>query len=62
MEIKDDYLVALFLVPVLDASADTIWMRKISILATLQSVLTVDDTPQGRPPLDIDTIVQRFRS
>jgi magnesium transporter len=62
MEIKDDYLVALFLVPVLDASADTIWMRKISILTTHHSVLTVDDTPQGRPPFDLDTVVKRFRS
>ncbi|MDH6247193.1 magnesium transporter CorA family protein [Mycobacterium sp. OTB74] len=62
MEIKDDYLVALFLVPVLDAHADTVWMRKISILTTHHSVLTVDDTPEGRPPLDLDTVVTRFRS
>jgi magnesium transporter len=62
MEIKDDYLVALFLVPVFDAPADTTWMRKISILATQQSVLTVDDTPEGRPLLDLQAILQRFRS
>ena len=62
MEIKDDYLVGLFLVPVLDAEADTIWMRKISILATRQSVLTVDDTPEGRPPFDPDTVAKRYQS
>lgn len=62
MVVKDDYLVGLFLVPVLDAPADTIWMRKISVLATHDSVLTVDDTPEGRPPLNPDRVAARFHS
>jgi magnesium transporter len=46
----------------LDAEADTIWMRKISLVATHQGVLTVDDAPAGRPPLTFDTVTKRLRS
>jgi hypothetical protein len=62
MEIKDKYLVGMFLVPVLDEAANTIWMRKVAVLATHESVLTVDDTPEERPALEIDTIAARFMS
>jgi hypothetical protein len=62
MEVEDDYLVGLLLVPVLDAATDAIWMRKISVLATHQAVLTVDDTPEGRPPLSFDSVTKRLRS
>jgi magnesium transporter len=62
MEVEDDYLVGLLLVPVLDAKADTIWERKISVLATHQAVLTVDDTPDGRPPWALESVTKRLRS
>lgn len=62
VEIEDDYLVGLFLVPVLDADADAIWMRKVSVLATRDAVLTVDDTPPERPPLTFESVTRRLRS
>ncbi|MDT5094869.1 MAG: magnesium transporter [Mycobacterium sp.] len=62
VEIEDDYLVGIFLVPVLDAEADAIWMRKVGLLATREAVLTVDAPPDGRPPLTFDEIKRRLRS
>jgi magnesium transporter len=62
VEIEDDYLVGIFLVPVLDAGADAIWMRRIGLLATREAILTVDDPPAGRPALTLEAVTRRLRS
>ncbi|MDT5010881.1 MAG: magnesium transporter [Mycobacterium sp.] len=62
VEIEDDYVVGIFLIPVLDADADAIWMRKVGLLATRDGVLTVDDPPDGRPALTFDAVTKRLRS
>jgi Mg2+ and Co2+ transporter CorA len=55
-----DYVLGLFLVPVLDRDGDAVWMRTLLVLATRDTVLTVDHTPTGRPALDPTHVAARL--
>ncbi|UDY34781.1 magnesium transporter CorA family protein [Dermatobacter hominis] len=55
-EWHDDYLLAVFVVPIMARSdvgavdeLPEVWTRQIVVLATRDAVLTIDDTPAGRP-------------
>lgn len=56
------YLVAVFLIPVMQRDEDLVWEHKLVLLATHDTVLTVADSPAGRPPLSMSEVARSFRA
>ncbi|MBS1839066.1 MAG: CorA family divalent cation transporter [Actinobacteria bacterium] len=61
-EWHDDYLLMVFVVPIMDHEAEQVWTRQILVLCTHDAVLTVDDSPAGRPRVDPIPVLERFQA
>lgn len=62
IEAEGDFLVAFLLIPVVQRDEDRVWEHRLVLLATHERVLTVVDSPTGRPDFDMSDLARAFRS
>ena len=60
IDAQGDHLVAFLLVPVMQREEDRVWEHRLVLLATHDAVLTVADSPPGRPALDVSEVARHF--